>query len=703
MQTIQGAFTSGELSPSLSARVDFSKYGQGCKTLRNFLVQPHGGAVKRPGFMLVDTLPGEATVKPFVFNTEQAYCLVFGQHWLRVATPQGFIVDDNGAIMHIATPYSLYNAQRLSIAQSGDVLFIACQGVAPHKLMRLGHNRWQFEVVRFECPIASPESVTASFVNGARKSDGSVSPASLLTPYSYTVTALDENGKESEAAVLALITGPASNNWQAGDYTQVAWVAVEGAMEYRVYKGAFGGKPGYIATTGELLYRDYNVSPTLGETPPKWVHPFEGNDFPAVTGFFEQRLVFASTPKRPQTVWLSRSAAYDNFSASSPVRDDDAIELTIASNEVSRMNWLVSLRSLILGGSGVEWELSSFEGAFTARTARVTPQSYRGSAPLPALVVGNTVLHVARSGQEVRDLKYDFGSDSYGGSDRTILARHLFENNTLTDWCYQASPDSIIWTVRNDGALLGMTFQSEHDVTAWHVHTTKGQFKAVTAVPSDNTDVLFAVIQRANGFSLEIMAPRYYGEPFAAGQTCTEAGESGTGQKVLARAVFMDCALVYEGLPVQTCTGLSCLEGEEVCILADGSILPMQRVAQGKIRLPRPASVIIVGLAYGADLQTMPVEVFGEQGASVSRKKVINAVNVLFQDTAAGFVGTDFSRMEPIVVRQSEPYGEAAMPFTGTKRLVVRGGAACSTGVCIRSDAPLPMTVLALSPEVEIK
>ena len=693
MQTIQGAFTSGELSPSLSARVDFSKYGQGCRVLRNFLVQPHGGAVKRPGFLLVDALPGEAVLKPFVFNTEQAYCLVFGQNWLRVATPQGFIVKDDGAIMHIETPYSLYNARQLSVAQSGDVLFLACQGVAPHKLMRLGYNNWNFEPMRFDCPLASPGSVAVSFVNGARKSDGSVSPATLLTPYEYMVTAVDADGKESEASASSSLTGPASNNWQAGDYVQVSWAAVSGAVEYRVYKGAFGARPGYLAATGQGLYRDYNVAPTLGETPPKWVHPFGNGDYPAITGFFEQRLVFASTPSRPQTVWLSRSAAYDNFSASSPVRDDDAIEITIASNEVSRMNWLVSLRSLILGGSGVEWELSSMEGAFTARTARVTPQSYRGSAPIPALVVGNTVLHVARSGQEVRDLKYDFGSDSYGGSDRTILARHLFENNALVDWCYQAAPDSIIWAVRNDGTLLGMTFQNEHEITAWHGHTTKGSFKAVAAVPSGGEDALFAVVRRANGFCLEVMAPRYYGEPPA----------SESGQPALARAVFMDCALMYEGDPVQTCSGLSALEGEEVCILADGATLPPRKVAQGAITLPRPASVILAGLSYCSDLQTMPVELFGEQGASVSRKKVINAVNVLFQDTAAGFVGTDFTRMEPVLVQQAESYGEPARPFSGTKRLVVRGGAACSAAVCLRSDAPLPMTVLALSPEVEVK
>ncbi len=42
-------FTAGELSPRLDGRTDLSKYFNGCKTLQNFLVHPHGGATRRPG------------------------------------------------------------------------------------------------------------------------------------------------------------------------------------------------------------------------------------------------------------------------------------------------------------------------------------------------------------------------------------------------------------------------------------------------------------------------------------------------------------------------------------------------------------------------------------------------------------------------------------------------------------------------------
>ena len=46
-------FTAGELSPRLEGRTDVSKYFNGCATLSNFIVHPHGGASRRSGTIFV--------------------------------------------------------------------------------------------------------------------------------------------------------------------------------------------------------------------------------------------------------------------------------------------------------------------------------------------------------------------------------------------------------------------------------------------------------------------------------------------------------------------------------------------------------------------------------------------------------------------------------------------------------------------------
>lgn len=423
VQLLQGAFTSGELSPDLSARTDFSRYASGCRRLKNFWVQPHGGASKRPGFVMLGGVPGEARLVPFVFNTEQSYCLVFGEGWLRVCTETGFILGDDGRVLELASPYSLAQARLLSWAQSGDVLFLACRGVRPQKLKRLGHRNWVFESVDFLPDVAAPawviperdyelvdsytlryvantcydpaynripwdlytrESIQrpiviegyAVFYNRAVNSAGQISPAVRNTLYTYYVTAVSaRTGRESLLSVPNPVTGPASNNWQVGDYIRLAWAPVTGAGEYRIYKGQSGSAPGYLATTANTYFDDINILPNYAEGLRTTRDPFtpkageegQGREYPGVVCFFEQRLVYASSIDRPQTLWLSATGDYNDFSTHSPLQADDALEISIASNEVSPMQWLVPMRSLMAGGSGMEWEVTSSDGgAFSA-------------------------------------------------------------------------------------------------------------------------------------------------------------------------------------------------------------------------------------------------------------------------------------------------------------------------------------------------
>ncbi len=672
---LQGDFTAGELAPSLAARVDLAKYTKGCRTLTNFLVQAHGGAVKRPGFVLLDALPGEAALVPFVFSQEQAYCLVFGDGWLRVATPDGFILNGDGGVYQISSPYTLAQAKQLSYVQSADVLFLAVQGVAPTKLKRLGHASWQFETMVFTSPLPSPSNQAASRNGG-----------DAVTPYTYYVTAVNGDGKESGLPAGVSVDGPASNNWVATAGITVTWSAVQGAVEYRIYKASYGGRPGYVAETSNLSWTDRNVSPSTTEGAPVYDDPFPNGDYPGAVCLYEQRLVFASSPNRPQTIWMSKSGDYGNFATYKPAAADTPIELTIASQEVSPVNWLMPLRSLILGMGGMEWEIGPRgDSAFSASNAKATPQSYWGSSLRRAIIIGNVILHVSASGRQVRSLQYEFTADSYNGSDLSIMAAHLLEAGRIVDWTYAKAPDSIVWAVREDGVLLGLTFQAEHQIAAWHKHTTQGRFKAVCALPNGFEDALFAIVERNGALYLERAAARYLsGDP--------------TG------AVFMDAALTYSGAPVTRLSGLDHLNGMEVGIFADGAVHPPRTVRDGAVTLDTPASVVTVGLLYTADLETMPVELMGQTGTSVAQKKQINVVNVLFRDSLGVKVGLSFddARMQAVKWRTTEPYGKPPAPYSGLKSVTMPALADNSVTICIRSDMPTPVTVLALVSRIEV-
>ena len=74
------AFNAGEISPELQGRTDLEKYGEGAKTIENFIVRPEGGIHRRTGTRFVAEAY-DSDVKsrliPFIFSEDQAYILEY--------------------------------------------------------------------------------------------------------------------------------------------------------------------------------------------------------------------------------------------------------------------------------------------------------------------------------------------------------------------------------------------------------------------------------------------------------------------------------------------------------------------------------------------------------------------------------------------------------------------------------------------------
>lgn len=111
--SIQSAFTAGEVSPSLYGRVDLQQYGKGCSTMRNFFVNYRGGASSRAGFAFVGmckqgapNIGGTATSNPprdirFQFNINQGYALEFGDQYMRIKSNGAYVVEASKSIVGI--------------------------------------------------------------------------------------------------------------------------------------------------------------------------------------------------------------------------------------------------------------------------------------------------------------------------------------------------------------------------------------------------------------------------------------------------------------------------------------------------------------------------------------------------------------------------------------------------------------------------
>jgi hypothetical protein len=656
-------FTGGELSPRLDGRNDLQKYSTGCKTLENMIIFPHGSAARRSGTQFVAEVKDsskETRLIPFEFSTTQTYMLEFGNQYIRFYKDNGQILS-GGSAYEISSPYLEAELFDIKFAQSADVMYICHPNHPVQKLSRTGHTSWTLADV--------------VFTNG---------PFMDHNIETTTMTASHTNAGQTGTLTLSSTTGINSNQgWLSTDVGRLVHM-LDGHVKITGYTSS-------TVVDMEVISDISNGSATtdfaLGSFSNTTGHP-------SCVTFFEQRLVFAATLSQPQTLFFSKSGDYENMDDNyhGTVADDDSIIYTIASNQVNAIRFMTATRTLIIGTAGGEFAVSGggTDIAITPTNILIKKQSNNGAANVDALAVGNATLFLQRARRKLRELAYNFDVDGYVAPDLTILAEHISEGG-FKQLSYQQEPNQIIWGVRNDGQLIGLTYQREQQVVAWHRHIFGGSAvcESVATVPTDDSEYQTWVINKRtiNG------ATKRYVE-YIHQYDFNETDDTSFN--------FLDSQLAYDGSPATTISGLSHLEGETVSVLADGATHPDKVVSSGSITLDRSASKVKVGLGYTSLLQTMRIDAGSQNGTSQSKTKRIYEITARLYESIGVEIGPDLDNMERIPFRSSANAMDSGINvFTGDKEIEFRGNYETDGFIFVRQTQPLPLTILSLYPKLQ--
>lgn len=793
LRAYQPAFTGGELSPALWARVDLAKYGSGLKSALNLFIHAHGGASNRAGFEFVGEVK-DSTKKtrliPFQFNTEQSYVLEFGHLYMRVYRNGGLVLSGLSAYEAV-TPYTQDDVDDLVLTQEADVMYITHVLYAPRKLSRLADDNWSLTTPTFTPTMTVPTGVagseyfqrkngdsgSASFVvtavgaggeqsavsssitrtlqwgkedgrtykftwnpvvgavsyrlyrsasgdigllvevtatevtigqfgiNGVSPSPpGGADPGAPSAPTGlafetlwgsnmrYKVAAISgSTGEESLPSAAVTLTNDLTYK---GNKNTITWSPVAGAAYYVVYKES-NGVYGYIGKTETTSFTDENIVADTADAPQSANNPFVGaGNYPRCSTFVEQRFALGGTLNDPQAIWMSQSANYENFGYANPRKASDALEFRIRSRQVNEVRSLLALRGMMVLTSGAEWTVTGGQADFIAPDAIVIKsQGYRGASKVQPVVVGNTVLFAQERGGVVRDFSYEFTEDSFTGKDLTILSRHLFEDREIKAWGYAQAPYSIVWVVMDDGSLRSLTYMKEHDVWAWTRHETDGVFEDVAVIGEGMEDVPYFLIKRTIGGVTKRYIERLHSRSF------TNVED----------AFFVDSGLTYSGAATTTISGLGHLEGKQVVALADGNVVRNLTVAGGSIALQNAAQKVHVGLPYEAMLKTLDLDLGEVRGLGTvqGRKKSVSNVTMRVERTRGIWLGTDdytrdSGKMIEYKQRETEAWNEAIQAYTGDLAITPMPTWRDGGNVVVKQFDPLPMTILAVMPDVTL-
>ncbi len=321
--------------------------------------------------------------------------------------------------------------------------------------------------------------------------------------YTYGVTAIDSTTfEESEvrSATSSLMTELSQTNVDAGQYNDLTWPVVSNTFRYNIYRSE-NGIFGYIGSTTSVNYRDRTVTPDFFNSPPEDVNIFIGaSNQPLSVAYVQQRLAFGGTADEPQKIFLSETGHFHSFNTSFPVKDDNAVSFVMNARQVNKIEHLVPIDGGLLAlTTGADWIINGGGG----KNSPITPssvvanlQEYRGSARPVPLTIGNSVLFVQNRGSFVRDLAFTFETEGYTGNDLSVFSNHYFSGHTILEWGYAEIPDSIIWAIRDDGVMLGLTYVKDQNIWAWHKHTTQGFFESVAVIPEGDEDAVYCAIKR---------------------------------------------------------------------------------------------------------------------------------------------------------------------------------------------------------------
>lgn len=745
----QTNFNGGEFSPLIYGRVDSERYKSGMKTCLRYVPMIQGPLLRCPGtaYVAPTAIAGSkvARLRRFQFSVTDNYMLEFSDLKMRVYRNNAAVLEASQAItgltqanpcvltyagadsfangdevevdvvvgmtqvnkrrftvanvnagantfelagvnstgytayvsggtvakvFTLTTPYAEADLFALNFRQSADVLYVAHQNYAPRKITRTGHTSWTVTAIDFLDGPYLPANSTATTITPSATTGAGIT----LTASAATFTLVTDVGR--------LVRLKHSSTW---GYAKITAVGTTTSATATVIS-AFG------AATATANWR-------LG----LWS---DTTKYPGVVTFHEDRLSWGASYTAPQRVDMSKSGDYENMAptdTAGAVASDNAISSTLNSNDVQVIRWMESVeKGLLVGTVAAEWivRASSQGEALTPTNISAKPVTFFGSAAIQPVVAGSAVMFVQRAGSKIREADFVVSSDKFSAPDLSFIAEHILTNG-VKQIAFAQEPQSIIWAARNDGVLIGCTY--ERDINGaiqagWHRHILGGRSDAngsapvvesVDTMPSadGSTDQLWMVVKRYIG-----------GQTVRYIEYLTDFFEDEDAQE---DAFFVDCGIRYDGASTSTVSGLWHLEGETISVWADGSEQPDVTVSSGAVTLSSAAAKVSLGYGYNSDGRTLRPEAGAADGTALGKTRRTHRFGFLFHRTLGVKFGQNFESLDEVIFRTtSDPIGEMVPLFSGIKSEIIDADYDFENEICWRQNTPAPGAILAVFPQM---
>lgn len=673
---------------------------------------------------------------------------------------QSCVIEGAGAVV-LPTPWLASDLNSVRYDQSADVLFVACSGRQQRRIerrgVRPGSRGWS--VVLYQSPDGpfnlqntGPTTLAASGITGNITLTASVPlfklkhvgalfsitsvgqqttiAASAINTFSPSIRVTGLSAQRGFAIVITgtfvatVVLQQSFDNATWADVAGKSWTAptsttYSDGLDNQIVYYRIGIEAAYTSGTatatltfaqgsirGVVRITDFTSSVSVGAEvltslggtaastvweEGKWS---DQRGWPTAVGIHEGRMWWAGQ----NGVQGSISDAYDSYDETF-AGDAGTIDRTVGSGPVDTINWILSLKGMLVGAQGAEYSVrsSSLDEPLTPTNFNLKASSTQGSGVTHAVKVDQMGYFVDRTGCKVFELQFDIRSYDYGAVDLMELAPEIGSPG-IVRIDVQRKPDTRVHMVRSDGTAIVCVLNASEEVRAMIPITTNGFIEDVIiqpAIAGNFDDQVYYVVRRIiNGGTVR------YREKWAQEVECR-------GDQPLCK--LADSHVTYSGIPTNTVSAPH-LAGQSVVVWADGADIGtddstttwVQRYTVsngGTVTLPQSYSNIVVGVPYTAQFQSAKLGVQG-QGSMLNQQKKGGHVGFILADTHRRGVrfGPSFDYLDDmpliedgaLVTQEVEAdYDQNLIEFPGTWTTDMR--------ICVVAQAPRPATVMAIT------
>lgn len=633
-------FTSGELTPLLSSRVDSNAYKNGTKKLRNFRMLSQGGIRRRGGFRYLQTLTNTTyQAEAYIYDEDEAYILLFSNTKLEVVD----ITDETNITQTITScPWTTAMIGELRVSQSGDTMIVAHPDMAMQKLTRTAVDTFSREAYAFDT------------------ADGYVhQPYYKFAPAAVTITPANAN---TNSQTFTASAATFSSDWEGEEIEFTDDAGTVHHIEFTTYLSS-------TTFTGT-----FDTAPSNTNASANWKEQVfsSRHGYARSVTFHDQRLIFGGSKELPNHLFMSKAGEFFNFDVGTGL-DDESIQIQIAENQISEIKALASFRHLTIFTSEQELYVPTSENKpLTPTTISVKKQTSYGSGEVVPADFDGALVFLTKSKGAVREFVFSDISQAYNADALTLLSPHIIGTplEMVAQREAQDQVEAYLYLVNDDGKMPVFMSIRKEQLQGWCEWSTTGEFKNIVNVNRRIYAVVEREINSVTKTFLELLDNEYH----------TDAASKQTNA-----TATTDWTVAH-------------LPSTEVVVKSGNYSLGTYTTdSSGDLTLTDAVDEVEIGLNYTPELTTLPPEFQLQDGISVGQKRrVVRAVLDLNESLNVKTKGTSI-----LIRRVTDDFSLEPTAVTERKEVYLLGWGKEGT-VTITQDQPLPLTINGLLLEVEV-